>query len=360
MNISQKETNGTPLPKRVQQLIASNRRRPTFHVIAQMDEQDVVALKSVVAHDVALPEGALFHRAVAALVDKEKSPEVGSLLTRLVSDESENIRNRVYAAAELARFKPDTVEQGLIKNLRVSDPLLKTQIVKTLGCIGGTAALAKLDELPESPQAYTKKQVVFAKALISYRLGLDRDDLPFIQGKERLASTSRELINLSLRKMKKNSVASNLKKLLGWRYGIDLSDGFGFGLDAGKSHWALFINRQLQGERLFSAIKRRKYITGLLSLQEARTNTFAVQYIVLTNPKEQELDISVVRTDGEVFYTGKADLSGGILRFRMFDVERKGTAPTNVQGRLTTKGIEIDVCIPFGKRTNKRKARPFA
>jgi hypothetical protein len=43
--------------------------------------------------------------------------------------------------------------------------------------------------------------------------------------------------------------------------------------------------------------------------------------------------VDVVRTDGEVAYTGQLIRAEGSIRFSMRDVAREGTAPTNVEGR---------------------------
>jgi hypothetical protein len=45
----------------------------------------------------------------------------------------------------------------------------------------------------------------------------------------------------------------------------------------------------------------------------------------------------------------------GAFAFNMADVDRPGTAPTNVSGRVSTKGIELDVTFPFGTRVGTRQ-----
>ncbi len=65
-------------------------------------------------------------------------------------------------------------------------------------------------------------------------------------------------------------------------------------------------------------------------LQRFATTT---QY-VLTHPVQGAARIDVVRTDGEVMYTGTMERVGPGFAFAMADVDRPGTAPTNVRGRV--------------------------
>lgn len=354
MDISQNESSGTPIPARVARVVAPDRSQVSPKVINEMDDRDISVLRQIVRKEITVPEDLRTDRAISVLVDRDNSADTGLILSNVVADSSEKMKNRLCAATQLARVVPESAEPELIKRIDVEETTLKTQVIKSLGCIGGTAALTALDAVPDNLAPFAKKQLVFSKALISYRHNLDRDDLPFVEGAVRTPGEEDQLIDLSLRRLGKSSVEPLIPRLSGSNYGLELSDNLGFELDAGKAHWVLFMNKQLQDDGLFSSFTQRKFITGLLSLHEPRTDTYSPQYVVLSNPKGEEIEISVVRTDGEVFYTGKADLSGGILNFRMFDVDREGTAPTNVRGRLTPQGIQLDMSIPFGKRVNRK------
>ena len=89
---------------------------------------------------------------------------------------------------------------------------------------------------------------------------------------------------------------------------------------------------------------------ALLARHDERTKSAAVQYVVLSDPDGDGARIMVVRTDGELVYSGELSRPRGLLSFAVRDIARRGTAPTNVKGHLTTRGVELEVSIPFGRR----------
>jgi hypothetical protein len=347
------------LPQRVSDFISVDKRSLSPATVAAMSKADVAALKDIVGKRTVLEGPFRFDKAIAALAMKEQSPEVCALLKAVVADKAEPAGIRAVAAAKLVLMPEKEAEGALVANLGVADPLVKAKVMKSLGCIGGKTALARLKTLREPAEAFVKKQWLFAKTLIAYRLDLDEEHLPFMKGKERTAGKDADLVKLSLRRLNRRAVGTALQRFPGCRYGIDVSEQSGFELTAGRSRWALFLNRELQGLGIFANIKKRKFITGLLSLYDKRTDSYSVQYVVLSNPANKAVEIMLVRPDGEVFYSGKADASDGIMNFRIQDIDRPGTAPTTVKGRLTLKGVMLDVCIPFGHRKGKQRPRPL-
>jgi hypothetical protein len=359
MTIPQGESVGVTLPPRVERIVAPDARHPSPAAIAELDEQDLAVLRQIALRAIALPEGWMTGRAISALAQRDPSAETALILSRVVGNRAELLPNRQLAAARLAQVDPQAAEQELIKRLDVDEPPVRAEIIKSLGSIGRPSALAALDAVQGDLAAHVARQLAFAKALIAYRHNLDRDDLLFPVGATREPGTPDQMIDLTLRNLKADALPPLLGRFSGNRYGLDLSDRLGFELDARRAHWVLYMNRQLEEAGLIASLARRKYITGLLSLHEPRTNTYSPQYVVLTNPKGGEIAISVVRTDGEVFYTGKAGLSRGVLNFQVQDVERPGTAPTNVAGKLTARGIRFSLRIPFGQRTNQKRPVPL-
>lgn len=60
---------------------------------------------------------------------------------------------------------------------------------------------------------------------------------------------------------------------------------------------------------------------------------------------------------GEAVYSGELKQPRGLLSFVVHDIARRGTAPTNVRGHLTARGVEFDVRIPFGRRKEPQPRR---
>jgi hypothetical protein len=194
-------------------------------------------------------------------------------------------------------------------------------------------------------------------ALIAHRIGISADHIPFQPGVARRAGDEADLIDLSLRPVRPRTMATERERLRGSDYGIPLSERVGFALRAGRARWAVFVNGDLAGEggvfARSSRIFERPWITAVLARIHEPTNSSAVQYVVLSDPDDAGARIMVVRTDGEPFYSGNLTRPKGLLSFVVRDIARKGTAPTNVRGRLTSRGVEFDVRIPFGRRRDQ-------
>jgi len=290
--------------------------------------------------------------AIARLGGKKE----GEILGQILSDHNEDTDIRAVAAVNLSFLPTEFAEPVLLKNLDVDDDMLQFKVIKSLGRIGGENSLRELDKISDFKIEFVQKQFTFAKALISYRLGLERDDLPFVKGTDRKPGKKEDLIKLTMKQLKSEDITKSLDLLEDSTFGIDLDKNFGFELNAGRAKWNLLLNSDCVKKDILLSISEQRALIGLLGRYIEETGTYSVQYVVLTTPHNTSIDIMVVRTDGEVFYSGRANIENDIMNFSISDIERPGTAPTKVTGELTEKGIKFKVVIPYGRRRNKRIA----
>lgn len=281
------------------------------------------------------------------------------ILGRIVADKKEDIHLRAAAATDLSLMPAKHAERELIPNLRVRDNLVRSKVIKSIGLVGSKKALGALDRISGVKSDFVGKQLKFSKALISYRLGLEREDLPFVEGAKRKRGRKGELIGLSTRQVGADKVKNCLQLLEGSTWGIDVAKNLGFEVSAGRARWTVLLNKKFSEGDVLSSIAKRKMLTGLLTRWTRETGTYAVQYVVLTRPHNSSVDIMVVRTDGEVCYSGHGTLRNGAMTFSISDIERRGTAPTQVTGQFKPEGVEFQVLIPFGKRKGKRLPMKF-
>ncbi len=349
----------TPVPE-----LASRTSRGFSEARARkLDRAEVAALRKVVAQGRDRPADVSLSRAIHALAVREPSAATATLLSRVAVDESEALVDRAVAASTLQLIDRPQARRGLVEAVSAPSGLVRIEALKALGCIGNAAELDALDRMDGVGPGPEARQLAFAKALIAHRLGRTRPDLAYRAGVERTARPDDRLIELSLRPIRPRTIAREHELMEGSAYGIELSDRVGFALQAGRARWTVFVNADLTSGGIFtrsSRIFERPWITALLSRHNDLGPTSAVQYVVLTDPAKDGATLMVVRTDGELFYSGRLARPGGMLGFMVRDIARKGTAPTNVRGRLTTRGIEFDVLIPFGTRRDKRTGEAAA
>jgi hypothetical protein len=346
------------LPRRLSELVSINRLPFSVPAAWKLPAADVTGLKQIIRREV-VPEGPVnVGRAISALALREPSAEVAEILSGFLNDEHEDATDRAVAAVSLRLVPLPAAREGLAGGLSTADDRVRIHAIASLGCIGDQQSLAALEQVGEPRTPAEELQLAFAKALIAHRLGLPGDYLRPRRGVRRTAGRDEELINLSLRQMRTKTIVAQRALLRGSDYGMPTSDDVGFALRAGEAYWMVFVNREMFDDSGLASLFHRRWITALLARWDNRTKSYGVQYVVLTEPIRRAVRIMVMRTDGEQFYSGRATSPDGVLTFDMRDVARRGTAPTTVQGRLTARGIELDLAIPFGKRVKQRKPAP--
>ncbi len=295
--------------------------------------------------------------AISALARRD--PKVSAeTLERILSRRRENRDLRITAASLLRLAEAEKAEQALLRNLRVEEPEVRYRVIKSLGRVGGPKALRRLDQLPAPANEAEAKQLAFAKALIAYRAGIDRDDIPFVEGIRRRPGEPEQLLELRLKQMvSARRIAEVIDALGRDMFGIQAAEDMAFEVEVGRAHWTLLLNREAVEHGLLESLARRRWLLGLLALLAPATRTHSVQYVVLTKPVNEAFEILVVRSAGDVLYSGRAETSPEGLGFQVSDVKRRGTAPTRVEGRFTGKGFELTVALPFRKRVDERTVK---
>ncbi len=348
---------GSTVPLPAPDLLSINRNpRAEFTADRLTDDQrrylrDIVRRKETPSHPFSMS------KAITALTRTETSSEASRILGHFLADDRNLATDRAIAAVNLRLIPGPEAQEVLIANLRVRDPRVQQQVIKSLGTFGDEAALAALRQLLEPVGESGRKQLAFAKELIAHRLGLPRTYLPYKEGVERERGDDDKMIELALRPLLKPIARSHRHLLQGSTYGIEVGD-VGFELTAGQSKWTVFVNHALTAGEGYKKLFHRKWIAALLALQDPRTKTFSTQYVVLTDVRDAATAIMVIRTDGEIFYTGEMVRTRDQMTFDMRDVKRSGTAPTNVRGHLTQEGVELTVTIPFGRRVDPGRGQP--
>lgn len=293
-------------------------------------------------------------RAFRAVADLGSRRDAG-ILSAVVADRGEESTVRAAAAANLGFFSPKIAEAELIGRLSVKDHLVRCRVIRSLGMIGGGEAYRALEKLGRVRTEFIAKQLTFAKALIAYRHNLDAEPMRFVEGAARRRGAKDELLQLTVKPVRARTVGAAMKRFEGSRYGIELAETTGFEVAAGKAKWMLFINKDPAEKGIVKAIGRRKLIMGLLSHWMEEGESYDTQYVVLTRPAGgNDVEIMVVRSDGELFYSGRATVDKSILSFLVSDIKRAGTAPTKVRGKLTARGIELELTLPVAVRKGKR------
>jgi hypothetical protein len=113
----------------------------------------------------------------------------------------------------------------------------------------------------------------------------------------------------------------------------------------------VFLNDELGPTfRALTRLADRPWIAALLALRYPVGLRAATQYAVLARPDAGGVHLDVVRADGEAVYTGRATVERAVTSFSISEVDRPGTAPVRLAGRISAKGIELDLARAAPRR----------
>lgn len=351
----------TPAPRltpKVRDLVATDRlnRPPVGH----LTPAQVTTITAVAKGEDRFSEPVSVSLALIALAVGAR-PEVAlPVLDEVAADPTADRSDRITAARELGRIATPRAQDRLLRRVRDRDPRVQHAAFAALGKFADPAALRELTKLVEPSDLASRRQLALTRALIAHRHGLDGPFLPELPAATRRLGRPGEMTTLTLARKTATTTAADRAKVIGSTYGIELSDR-AYGLACGKARWTLFMNADL-GHSVddLDPVFERAWILGLLARWVPQGVGLATQYLVLSRPLREVVRLDVVRSDGEVLYTGSAQRTEKELGFRVADVDRPGTAPTSLHGTVTGRGLVLTESVAFASRINTRTTADVA
>jgi len=345
------------LTPKIRELVAADRQsRPQVGRLtaAQADQLKVVARRR---QDFEVPVDP--PRAITALAEGAAPKVAVPVLKAVLADGRAPSVDRITAARGLGRIGTPQAERTLLQNLNVRDQRVRQEVFAALGIAGGPAAARALARLSPPRDRDARRQLLFARALIAHRHGLDGPFVREARPVERRPGRRAEMTELSMGTRTARATAAARGRLRGPTYGIDLADR-AYTLRCGPAEWTVFVNRELGRSLASPALLERPWIAGILAQWLPEREAVTTRFVMLTRPQGAQIHVDVVRRDGEVVYTGTARPARPGVAFTITDVERPGTAPLTIAGRLRGTAVEVDTAVAFAGRVAQGSTLPAA
>ena len=296
--------------------------------------------------------------AIAALA--KGRPDVAMpVLKAVLHDRAAPISDRVAAAYGLGVIATREAEDVLLQSARDRGPRVQQAVFAALGWFGGPEVADELGKI-HAADAHSRRQMQLARVLAVHRHGLDGPFLPNAPaGRSRLTGRSKT-VDVSLRAKTPKATANDLGKVQGPLFGIRVADR-SLGLECARREWTLFVNKELG--RSFGSLDRlddRPWIAAVVCRWYPVRTIATAQYVLLTRPADAAAQIDIVRTDGEIVYTGTAERRGAATSFSVADVKRAGAAPLRLAGRLSAKGVELEIALAGPRRVGTPDTEPVS
>ena len=114
----------------------------------------------------------------------ETSTDSVEKLSRILSSNRKTTKERISAAAELGVLGTQDAENALLLNLKIDDSFIKLEVIKSLGMIGSSESLKRLNIITDNLNDVDRKQINFARKVIAFREGsTDQSSMPDINWK---------------------------------------------------------------------------------------------------------------------------------------------------------------------------------
>jgi len=231
-------------------------------------------------------------------------PELSKRSLQILQDEKEPIQNRVFAAQSLARVRPAAeVEDSLLRIASKKDPVLSFPALKTLGFTGTAKTFQALSAMGSLPLKSMERQKDFAMLLIGYRQQLPGTEKVL----ERLlqdaanAPKTREERALKFQAMKPEETTAVLRQLPEADQDLTLSRKTAFQVEVQGHKFYFYFSTKLENPAAWEDVVKNKQVIGQLFRKDEHANAVAQQYIGLSTPTKDGVQLSFFRKNGELF-----------------------------------------------------------
>jgi hypothetical protein len=294
-----------------------------------------------------------------ALLAASPHPQREELLGGLLRDPQESSAIRSAAAIALGRIPTHDSTQVLLGNLHLSEPRVQAEILRSLGRIGGTDALANIETLHFPAHDHRQDVVEFAAALIAHRLGLEGHELPLPPEERRLSVPVEESRPVLVSMPAPEQAAKVIADLARQPYGIEYDRTNLVRIECAGRVNVLCPNRELSVPGGIARLAQKKALAGIVAYQSAETGDHSVSYLVMVSPSTPSGLVNIVapRCSGRPGLAGTGEVKGKRLEFRLRSVERPGAFPLELAGEVAPAGVHFDQAVlSLNKVASRRPA----
>lgn len=292
-----------------------------------------------------------------ALLAASEYPERVEILAAILADRGEPAVIRAAAAIALGRIATAEAERALLDNLGSAEPRVQSEILRSLGRIGGERSLAAIEALEireEDPRAEAAR---FAAALLAHRFRLPGHDLPFPDATMLLPTPEKGVREVRFSPVGPEEMPEILEGLRRQPYGIEYDTASFLRFDCGGETDVICLNRDFTSPEGIGSLLERKALAGVVVLKSPETGMYSVSYLLLTSPEERVpgLRILAPRCSGKPALAGTARGGAERLDFSLRAVDRSGARPVEVEGSYVAGQIATVRAVAGIERVRVRR-----
>lgn len=271
-------------------------------------------------------------------------PDKDKDLQAVLENNNEPANLRYMAAVSLGTTRMPNAQDILVKNTRIDDERVLTGIIEALGRVGDSRVIPVLLNIKESKEGIVSSTANFAVALISYRFGLQGNELSIPTEGEylkmtddtkpiKISQTNREEVNLCL-----NYISDQ-------PFGIQLAQEPTYQVIIGKDMHLVLLNKQYSDIENAKQLLQRKSMLGIIAYKSEEHGSYSVEYIILSSPAIQlhgNIDIIITKLNGNIMFGGMLNINENDIKFSLRSASQPGGFPLIIEANLIDKELKIE------------------
>jgi hypothetical protein len=261
-----------------------------------------------------------------------RRPTRTPLLAEVVANRDRPAETRASAAVALGKQTAPAAKDALMPALRDPDPLVVRRAAEALGKVGDEQALAALEKV-DPPRGPVRRSVDFAKALISYRLGLDEYRLKRPPASEELPVERRRAQRLEATPLRRQALERVLADAAQELPGIPLTEQGALRFSCGGHDFAVLLSKDLERQGDLTPLGRRGAVVGaVLERSPVEDRWFLSQY-VFSDPgaRGSSARLYGVRPSGVMTHVGELRTQEG-PSFELRALDTRSSPPLALEG----------------------------
>ena len=336
----------------------SIRLTPPFRVVSRLagrsvgdpDELSLRRLRDVVAgSDTSWPRT----RAMALLFESD-FPNKHRDYEAVLANERDAPTARYLAALYLGLVNTRASMEILIAHAHIRNERVLAGVMQALGRIGDESALAAIEQVQRTAKGPAASHAAVAASFIAYRLDLPGHDIPVPSATEYAPPLTRDSARISTIRAHAADAEVCLRSLARRPFGIELAESPMYSMRCGRSLWMITFNREFVRPGALAALTARKTCLGLVARRSPSSGLFGVPIVVLTSPAPvaNEVDILVLRVEGDLMCAGRARVDGSRAPFVLRPVSRPRAFALQIEGTFADGDLEVTTAMtrPSGNK----------
>lgn len=282
----------------------------------------------------------------AVLINDEESPDI-----------------RYLAAIYLGKINTPAALEILIQNSRIQDEFVLAGIMKALGGIGDRSALKTVSMVKDEGKGVAASEAKFAAALISYRLGIQGNDLEMPTKREFLKFPASCARPLQINQADSSDAEFCLRSVSYQPLGIEFAEHPMYQVRCGRDDLMILFNRDCLKQRAAQRLMKNKALLGAIAKRDEESKHYSVAFLMLTSPGEEKniINIFICRTNGNLIFGGLAQVKNDRAAFSIQAFARPGAFALELAGNFENGRLEIEKALatPLAQ-IKKRQAKEEA